>query len=108
MSQERINQLFIDIPEFKEWIENTSLFHALRDDIGGTIRLHGEAGDIVGEIMRNCTSINKAEDLPIPMIQNFFENSPWARFKMNLIEILSKPLNNGQTTISTRTSSPEG
>lgn len=72
-----IADFFSAVPEFKAWIENTSLFHALVNDVGGVIRGHGEDGSVVFEMSRGFHIIHKAEDLPIEMIMNFYENSPF-------------------------------
>lgn len=100
MEVNQIIKFFQTKPDFKAWIENTSLFHALKADRGGVIRLHAEDGDIDGEIFRNHIIIEKAEDLPIEMIQQFYINSPWydnTSTEINLIdyEHSNKRIENG-------------
>ncbi len=62
--------------EFKEWIENTPLF--------GAIKVHAGTGLIIESLphglslqLNGIGKIEKAEDLPIEMIKEFFINSPF-------------------------------
>lgn len=61
---------------FKEWIENTPLF--------GAIKVHAGTGLIIESLphglsleLNRVAKIEKAEDLPIEMIKEFFINSPF-------------------------------
>ena len=68
---------FVQVPDFKAWIEQTALFHAIVNDVGGTIRLHGPDGEVTGEFARNGRTIKAAEELPIEVLYEFYINSPF-------------------------------
>ena len=59
--------------KFKEWIENTSLFHALKHDHRGT-RIVANDGSIGFYLDRNATV---AEELPLEVVWVFYQNSPF-------------------------------
>lgn len=63
-------------PKFKVWIEQTSLFNAMKQDALG-VEIHGNTPD--GFLTLNQRKIRPqiAEDLPKEMIEEFFKNSPW-------------------------------
>ena len=71
------NLLITKLAGFKDWVEQTSLFAALSNDFGETIRCHDIDGNISMEFERNGIPINVAEDLPIELLIEFFINSPF-------------------------------
>lgn len=64
--------------DFKAWIEQTQLFHAIVNDakMGAEIRWTDKDKNLQS-LQLNGRQINKAEDLPIELIKNFYLNSPY-------------------------------
>ena len=80
-------KIFKTAPEFKTWIEQTSLFDAIKKDAvyKGTVRTHKEDGSIDMELDLNGVIIEVAEDLPIELIVQFYNNYPNKQDKRLLV-----------------------
>ncbi len=80
------DRVFNSIPGFKEWIEQTSLFNTIKMHVGSGIRI-----DLIPNnasyILNKGGKVEKAEDLPIEMIVEFFINSPYYCNKTNFDNI---------------------
>lgn len=66
---------------FMRWVEETHLFHAIKEGVKNH-KLMGVSYYIVRAVdvelnINTSIDVNKADDLPIEILQNFFLNSPW-------------------------------
>lgn len=80
--------LCADINEWKQfvaWVENTSLFHAIKSDPYGT-EIVAQDGSFRLEL---TGKVEKAEQLPIPVLYNFYINSPFFNKGDNLSKTLT-------------------
>jgi hypothetical protein len=82
--------LFQKSPEFKAWIENTSLFHAIVQDSPhqGILRIHEPDGS-VSILNLNGKRVYQAEDLPVEIIQHFYERSPFFKQQTPKLKLLT-------------------
>lgn len=87
--QDRINSLFQLAPDFKTWVEQTSLFDSIknRKKVIGVDFYEIRAKEITIRLKDNVI-VNKAEDLPIELIENFYINSPFYNPKINIKKLL--------------------
>lgn len=78
--QTKVEALFSKVPEFKEWVEKTCLFNKLvyetnHKPVG--VDFHRIQSDEISIDLREGIKINKAEDLPVQLLREFFLNSPF-------------------------------
>lgn len=73
---DNVSRVFQSTPGFKEWIEQTSLFNTIKRFAGTGIIIEG-IPDGLRLQLNGISKVEKAEDLPIEMIIQFFNNSPW-------------------------------
>jgi hypothetical protein len=80
-----IQQLFNEHPDFKTWVESTSLFHAIVHDAkyGASIKYTDQDGE--KELKLTGHQINEAKDLPLELIFDFYKNSPWYTSNQKLL-----------------------
>lgn len=76
------SRVFSLLPGFKEWIEQTQLFATIRKFAGSGIIIEG-LPDSMRLHLTGISKIEKAEDLPIELIQQFFINSPFINHTNN-------------------------
>lgn len=62
--------------DFKEWIEQTQLFLAIKQHAGTGLIIESLPYGLQIQL-NGISKVEKAEDLPIEFIQNFYENSPF-------------------------------
>jgi hypothetical protein len=70
------DRVFQSIPGFKEWIEQTSLFQNIKRFAGTGIIIEGIPNGLRLQL-NGISKVDTANDLPIEMIIEFYNNSPW-------------------------------
>ncbi len=76
----QVAAIFNSIPGFKEWIERTQLFSTISRFAGTGLIIEG-IPDILRLQLNGIPRVETAEDLPIELIQHFYNNSP---FRINI------------------------
>lgn len=83
-------EIFKAAPQFRQWIEGSSLFHAIVTDanIQGLLVIHEPDGER-WELQLNGYQIYKVEDLPIELIQRFYKHYPHNIIAKDQIKLLT-------------------
>lgn len=84
MRERIVKAIFSRIIGFKEWIEDTSLFHSI---VNNPLAMEIKAIDNSISLKPTGKKVEKAEDLPVELILEFYRNSPYYTINNNQKQI---------------------